>query len=224
MERLRSQMEAMGRKPGQRGQIGQQGQQAGQRGQQGQQGQGQQGQGQKGQGQQGGQGQGQQAGRQGQGQMGKGGPWGGEREGRQGGEGGERNDSAMNRGDYVPELGAVPSSGSAAGAERMYCEGLRDLSQLRQSMQESPEMARDVQELIREMQRLDPSRFQGNPELVEQLRSQVLTGLEQLELQLRRQLEDSQSGQVRSGMSRPVPNGYQQPVAEYFRRLSQGKK
>jgi hypothetical protein len=71
------------------------------------------------------------------------------------------------------------------------------------------------------MQRLDPARF-GQPALVEQLRTQVLTGLEQLELQLRRQQDQEQGGQVRSSAGRPVPAGYQEPVAEYFRRLSKG--
>ena len=54
------------------------------------------------------------------------------------------------------------------------------------------------------MQRLDPSRFPGNPALVEQLHSQVLADVDKLELQLRRQLDDKDSGQVRSG---DTPNG-----------------
>jgi len=57
---------------------------------------------------------------------------------------------------------------------------------------------------------------------VEQLRSQVLANLEQIELQLRRKLDD-QSSQVRSNPSRTVPQGYSESVADYFRRLSRGK-
>jgi hypothetical protein len=132
----------------------------------------------------------------------------------------------MNRGGYLPQGGSLrePDLVGPGGAERTYRESLRDLTQLRQSMiGENPEMARDIQELIREMQRLDPSRFDGNPALVEQLRTQVLTGLEHLELQLRRQQDDKLGGQVCSGMGRPVPPGYQEPVAEYFRRLPKGQ-
>ena len=131
----------------------------------------------------------------------------------------------MNRGGFSPQGGTArePEMG-AAGVERTLREGIRDLTQLRQSMAgDNPEMARDIQDLIREMQRLDPSRFDGNPALVEQLRSQVLTGLEQLELQLRRKQDDANGGQVRSGATRPVPPGYQEPVADYFRRLSKGQ-
>jgi hypothetical protein len=100
---------------------------------------------------------------------------------------------------------------------------MRDLNQLRQSVQEDPEMAKQVQELIREMERLDPSRFPGNPALVEQLHTQVLADVDKLELQLRRQLDDKESGQVRSGDTKTVPQGYEEPVADYYRRLSKNK-
>jgi hypothetical protein len=100
---------------------------------------------------------------------------------------------------------------------------MRDLNQLRQAVQEDPEMAKQVAELIRQMQRLDPSRFPGNPALFEQLHTQVLADVDKLELQLRRQLDDKQSGQVRSGDTRTVPAGYEDSVADYYRRLSKNK-
>ena len=130
--------------------------------------------------------------------------------------------SAMNRGDWRLAPGtARPVSG--ADAERVYRESLRDLTQLRQSIENNPEAARDIQELIQEMMRLDPSRFPGNPELIERLRTQVLPSLEQIELQLRRQLDEQQGSQVRNAGSEPVPPGYTEAVADYFRRLSKGK-
>ena len=46
--------------------------------------------------------------------------------------------------------------------------------------------------------------------------------IEQIELQLRRLLDD-QAGGVRSGSAEPVPPGYSDAVAEYFRRLSKEK-
>ena len=58
---------------------------------------------------------------------------------------------------------------------------------------------REVQDLIHEMQRLDPKRFPGNPELVEQLHTQVLNDVDKLELQLRRQNDEKESGEIRSG-------------------------
>jgi hypothetical protein len=73
------------------------------------------------------------------------------------------------------------------------------------------------------MQRIDPSRFPGNPGLLEQLRSQILPNMEQLEIQLRRKLEEKQGGQVRTAAGDQIPSGYADAVAEYFRKLSKGK-
>jgi hypothetical protein len=41
-----------------------------------------------------------------------------------------------------------------------------------------------------------------------------------LELQLRRQLEDNRGGTIRNTDPARVPAGYQDSVAEYYRRLS----
>jgi hypothetical protein len=146
--------------------------------------------------------------------------------GREGGQSGERRagerqgggdwtagNPAINRGDWQPAPGG-------AGSERAYREAVRELAQLRRALAESPEMARDVDDLVRRMQQLDPSRFPGNPQLLERMRSEVLPGLERLELQLRRQVEDHQGAAVRAGSSEPVPPGYADAVAEYFRKLS----
>ena len=80
-----------------------------------------------------------------------------------------------------------------------------------------------MQDLIQQMRNLDPSRFPGNPELIERIRAQFLPALEQMELQLRRKLNDSQGDGVRATGSEPAPDGYSEAVAEYFRRLSRGK-
>ncbi|MFN3323226.1 MAG: hypothetical protein ACK5AZ_07005 [Bryobacteraceae bacterium] len=223
VERLREQLDRMT----QAARAGREGQQQGRGQNQGQQqGQGQQGQQAQGQGQQG------QQGEQGQGQQGQGGEAGqgsdrmGERQA--GGTRGGGSYSAMNTGDRRVPPGIASGTGmDAAGIERTYRESLRDLNQLRQSLrgiEGAPDGAdRDVQELIRQMSQLDPRRFPGNPEMVEQLRTQVLPAIEQLELQLRRQLDEGQSGQVRSGATDRVPPGYADAVAEYFRRLSRGR-
>jgi hypothetical protein len=104
--------------------------------------------------------------------------------------------------------------------ERSYQQSLNGLNDLRQSVENDPETARELQELIREMQGLDPRRFPGNPALFEQLHTQVLSDVDKLELQLQRKLDDKQSGQIRSNNPMPMPAGYQDAVADYFRRLS----
>ena len=167
---------------------------------------------------------------QGSDQSGAGAPGGGREgrpgwEGRQGGSAREATEfGAMNRGDYQPQPpGAAPAPLSPEEAARIYGQGLRDLSQMRRELREDAELAGDVQALIREMQRLDPSRFPGNPALLGQLESRVLTALEQLELQLRRKAGEAQEGNVRTGASDPVPAGYAGAVAEYFRKLSKSR-
>jgi hypothetical protein len=91
------------------------------------------------------------------------------------------------------------------------------LNHLRRMVQNDPQAAKEVEELVRQMQRLNPSRFPGNPAMVEQMHREVLSSVDKLELQLER---DSSSTDARTGKSDAVPSGYQESVAEYYRRLS----
>ena len=94
---------------------------------------------------------------------------------------------------------------------------------MRENLADNPDISRDVQDLMRDMQRIDPSRFGQDPLLAERINSQIVSGLEQIELQLRRKLEEQQGGSVRSGASEPAPPGYANSVSEYFRKLSKEK-
>ena len=231
-EKLRQQIEQMARN-GQRGKRGdgqKNGQQPGQ-----QQGQGQQpGQqpGQQGQqsGQQQGQQPGQQPGQQGQqgGQQQGGQQPGGEQPGQQAGQqqGGGGSPSAgpatgSSNGGY---RGDRQLDGGLAGGGRIdpqtaYRDSLRDLGRLQQAVQGNQDVARELQDLSRQMQRLDPRKYPNNQELLDQIHSRILAQIEQVELMLRRKLDD-QSGTVRSGAQQAPPAGYADAVAEYFRRLS----
>jgi hypothetical protein len=104
-----------------------------------------------------------------------------------------------------------------ADAERNYQQGLRALNQLRQMVKDDPQAAKEVAELARQMQRLDPKRFPGNPAMVEQMRQEALGGIDKLELELWR---EGSSSEARTGTSDAIPSGYQEPVAEYYKRLS----
>jgi hypothetical protein len=81
-------------------------------------------------------------------------------------------------------------------------------------------MQRQIQDLIAAMEHLDLRRFPGNPAMVEELHQRILSGVDTLELQLRRDLDDKKPGQIRSTDSSPAPPGYKDAVADYFRRLS----
>jgi hypothetical protein len=117
----------------------------------------------------------------------------------------------------APDNSPVP-----ADPEATYRQGLEELSQLHHLAQNDPTALKEVQDLVREMQRLDPKRFPGNPAMVEQLHTEVLSGLDKLELQLRHDSSD-EAGQVRTTKEPPVQPGYEEAVAEYFRRLGKGQ-
>lgn len=126
----------------------------------------------------------------------------------------------MNTGEFQPNL---PSTPEMRGMQQQFSQSLRDLEGMRNRLGASPEDQAEIQKLIRDMAALDPNRFKGNPALVEQLRSQLLPVLEQLELKLRREVDSKETGsEARSGTPDRVPNGYADQVAEYFRRLSKG--
>jgi hypothetical protein len=96
------------------------------------------------------------------------------------------------------------------------------LNQVRSAVQDSPEARQQLQSLIEQMRNLDPSRFPGNPALVDQMRQQLVSNVDALELQLRRQLDESRGGTIRNTDPSKVPAGYRDSVAEYYRKLSGG--
>jgi hypothetical protein len=246
VERLRQQLQQLqaqrggrGQQGGQQGQQGgQQGQQGGQQGQQGQQGQsGQQGQGQGGQPGQGGQQAGQQGGQQG----GRGNPNGGQWNpaapggGQNGGQYGGNRWNGGPGGPDGPWLGGGYSGNDdprnyPAGPVRpedfqnTYRNTVQSLRQLEQQAGADPNMLKDIQALMRDLQRLDPYTYANDPLLAERIHAALMSGVEQVEMELRRKVDETTgNGSVRSPGGETVPQGYADAVAEYFRKLSKSK-
>jgi hypothetical protein len=117
----------------------------------------------------------------------------------------------------APQRGPNP-----ADAQRQIDQGLDLLNQVRTVVQDSPEARQQLQTLIDQMRKLDPSRFPGNPALVEQMHQQLVSEVDALELQLRRQLDENRGGTIRNTDPTKVPAGYKDSVAEYYRKLSGG--
>jgi hypothetical protein len=115
----------------------------------------------------------------------------------------------------APQQGPNP-----ADTQRQIDQGLNLLNQVRAVVQDNPEGRRELQALIDQMRNLDPSRFPGNPALVEQMHQQLVSNVDALELQLRRQLDENRGGTIRNTDPAKVPAGYQDSVAEYYRKLS----
>jgi hypothetical protein len=194
--------------PGQ--QAGQPGQQAGQAGQPGQNGQA---------GQQSGQAGGSQGGAVGNRLAGPvGNPGGGASDGGRNVNGGyDMGNTRISGRAVAPQQGPNP-----ADTQREIEQGLNLLNGVRAVVQDSPEAKRELQALIDQMRNLDPKRFPGNPALVEQMHQQLTSGVDALELQLRRQLDDKRGGTIRNPDPAKIPAGYQDSVAEYYRKLSSG--
>jgi hypothetical protein len=203
LSRLRDQLAGLGGRPNaQPGQPGRAGQPGGQPGQPGQQ-----------QGQNGQAGQGGQVGDRIAGAVGN--PAGGA----------NRNGSALGGYDTgntrITGRAVAPQQGpNPADTQREIDQGLNLLNQIRAVVQDSPEARQQLQSLIDQMRSLDPSRFPGNPALVEQMHQQLVSGVDALELQLRRQLDGTQGGTIRNTDPTKVPAGYRDSVAEYYRKLS----
>ena len=86
-------------------------------------------------------------------------------------------------------------------------------------------MVKDLQALIRDMQRLNPNNYANDPLLAERIQSTLLSGIEQVEMELRRKVDDAASGgSVRSPGGEKIPQGYADAVAEYYRRLGKSKQ
>jgi hypothetical protein len=120
-------------------------------------------------------------------------------------------------------VAARDTSPTPEDRERNFDQGLADLQSVRRAVADDPAAKHQVDELIRSMQQLDPRRFPGNPEVVDQLFAEVRSGVDRLELQLGHDPADDNRDVVRNTESLPVPEGYQDAVAEYYRRLSKAQ-
>lgn len=126
------------------------------------------------------------------------------------------NNTPQFRGQHQPA--PADASGNPADSERTIEQGLRQLRELRQMVEGDPQAAKDVEELTRKMQNLDPGRFRGNPAMVEAMHSEIMSSVDRLELELQR---NGAATDARIGKPDAVPAGYQESVADYYRRLSQ---
>jgi hypothetical protein len=123
--------------------------------------------------------------------------------------------------------GAIRNSGGPWDGQdygQFYRDALQDLGQLERQFKDDPDTQRDIRNAIRDLRPLDPAQSTNDPLLRERIQT-ALGSLEQVELELRRMVDASGSGgTVRSPGNQPVPEGYLDAVAEYYRRLSRARK
>jgi hypothetical protein len=106
-----------------------------------------------------------------------------------------------------------------------YNQTLQALRQLEQAGQGDPNLVHDLQNLIRDMQRLNPNTYANDPLLAQRIQATLMGGVQQVEMELRRKVEETNgNGSVRSPGGDKVPQGWEGSVAEYFRKLSKSKQ
>ena len=145
---------------------------------------------------------------------------------------GQREGGPMQLGGSASNFGGRRLQGGArawdaatlADVQRALRHAVQEIPGLTQQLRRKGVDEQELAELRRFVAGLSHSRFPGNPQLLEKEHRKVLALLEQLELQVRRQVEQEKGNfQVRVIGAEPVPEQYREAVAEYFRRLSQGR-
>jgi len=197
-------------------QNGQQAQQAqqGKKGQEGQQGQpGQQGQdGQQGQQSQRGRGQaGRDAGYPGGGQQYAGGPAGGR--------------DAVNFGERAP-LAGIPrlTPEQVRQFDKEYQLRFREGQELARQLRDRPELAAQVEDILKRMKGMPTARMLADEAELARLKSSVIEGFRQLELQLSRELNEiARKDNIRLSKDEDIPKEYRKQVEDYYRALAEKK-
>jgi hypothetical protein len=107
--------------------------------------------------------------------------------------------------------------------ENSYRGAFESLGRLERQLRDDPSTARDVQSLMRDLRSFDPRHLADDPLLSQRIQA-ALVGAEQVEVELRRRVDALDGGgSVRSPAGERVPQGYQDAVADYFRKLSKAK-
>jgi hypothetical protein len=138
-----------------------------------------------------------------------------------GGQGGEH-EGSMGGSSYS---GGLPNTSGINPQQlrREWQERLQDAEQLQRMLADNPELARNAEALAREMRRIDSGRLLSNPEAIDRLKSQVIDGFRQLELELNRALQDRASSLPRQVSDEDVPAQFRKRVEEYYRSLSNSR-
>jgi len=91
---------------------------------------------------------------------------------------------------------------------------------LRGLLEGRSELGRDVAGLIRRMRQLDAQRIFDDEAELARLKSQVIDGFRQLELELNRTLDEEVENLLRLVDGDEVPPEFRQRVEEYYRTLA----
>jgi hypothetical protein len=102
---------------------------------------------------------------------------------------------------------------------REYREWVQDAEGLRRQLQAAGVNPRELDEIIRDLQKFDNERMYVDPRGLEQLQAAALDKLKKFEFGLRRKADSNNESLSLSG-SDQVPEGFRQAIEEYYRSLA----
>jgi len=102
---------------------------------------------------------------------------------------------------------------------REYREWANDADALRRQLQQNGVSPRELEDIIRDLQKFDNDRVYTDPRGLELLQAAALEKLKKFEFSLRRKVENGNDSLSLSG-SDQVPDGFRQAIEEYYRSLS----
>jgi len=101
---------------------------------------------------------------------------------------------------------------------------LREAKALSRMLRDNPELARQASDLLEQMNNLSPKDILDDPEEASRLRQGIIAGLHQLELDIRRLIQQDGEAFVHLTNDENVPPEFRKLVAEYYRKLSRKKE
>ncbi len=118
--------------------------------------------------------------------------------------------------------GGFSSQGIDPGSiRREWNQRLDEAKRIRQSLSgTNPELGREATRLLQQMLQADLERILNDPGEVARLKSSVIDGFHELELQISRNLKDQEDNFLRPVNEDEVPPEFRDRVEEYYRRLS----
>jgi hypothetical protein len=109
--------------------------------------------------------------------------------------------------------------------QAQYRQTLQSLQELQQQLKGDAATSKDIAALLQQIRQLDPYAYSNDPLLAQRIQSAVVTSMEQVEMELRHKVEETDpGGNIRAGGTEKVPPGYSDATAKYFEQLSKGKK
>jgi hypothetical protein len=139
------------------------------------------------------------------------------------GSGSNLNGGGNGAGNWLGPNGTVnPQNGDY---QAQYRQTIQNLQQLQQQLKGDQATSKDVAALLQQLRQLDPYTYSNDPLLMQRIQSAVVSSMEQVEMELRRKVDDSDAGgNIRAGSGEKVPPGYSDAAAKYFEQLAKGKQ